>query len=203
MLLTVLETIVAIAIPWYGGAVIVGALFPALPRLGQVGIGWGIGLGGVTWLMFALSLLHIPFTGATIAIALIVCFVAFAWIVRRFDLIHPDDTDAVMDRGAAPAWLRWPMIALTGFVLALCAILDTFWPVADWDALAAYDLRGHAFALFNSTTVAAHHGDLSYSFWLPPFTSLGHTLLYESAGTHAPVKWLYVTCFAALIAAFI
>lgn len=201
-MMTALDTFLALTIPWYAGALIVATLFPSLPLLGRIGIGWGVGFGGVTWLMLGLSLIHIAFTSTAVGVALLVCIVGFAWSTSGFN-----GTSAMEgvreERTTAPSWLRWPIIAVAGFVLALSTLRNFFWPVGDWDALAAYDLRARAFARYDSVAAAAHHGNLAYAFAQQPFTSFGHTWFYEAAGMNAPAKVLYTACFAALIAAFI
>src|SRR4051812_38683882 len=109
-MMTALNTFLALAIPWYAGIFITAALFPDLPPLGRVGIGWGVGLGGVTWLMFGLSLVNIPFTSTAVGIALLLCVVGFAWIAPR-DRGVTAPKEAHKARDAAPFWLRWPIIS--------------------------------------------------------------------------------------------
>ena len=201
--MTLMQTILALAVPWCWGSVVIGALFPMLSPLGRVGIGWGVGFGVVTALMFALSLLHVPFTSVYVTLALLLCTLSVAWMLPRSPRA-PECPDAARDDGErAPPWLRQSIFIFVAFVLAIGAWRNAVWPVSDWDALATYDLRGRAFARFDSVASAAQHGDLTYALTLPPFTSFAHAWVYECAGLGAPAKLLYTTCFAALIAAFL
>lgn len=196
------NALLALAVPWCWGSLLVGAFFPAVPPLGRIGIGWGVGLGGVTGLMFALSVLHLPFTSVNVAVALLLGTMALAFLSPRLPLTSGHGEEPT-HRDPAPLWLRQAIVVGTGWALFVCTWQNVVWPITDWDALAAYDLRGRAFARFDSIATAAHHGDLTYALSLPPFTSLAHAWVYEVAGGDAPAKLLYSTCFAALIAAFI
>jgi hypothetical protein len=95
-----------------------------------------------------------------------------------------------------------PKIAIFwGFILAIFAytlLVNLFWPVSDWDALALYDFRSKVF-LVDTNLIHAVLAD-GYFIGYPLLTSLSHLFVYQ-VGLGNP-KFIYSLFYLSFVVVF-
>lgn len=95
-----------------------------------------------------------------------------------------------------------PKIAIFwGFILIIFAhtlLANSFWPVADWDAIALYDFRAKIF-LFDTNLIHAASSN-NYFMGYPLLTSLAHLFVYQT-GLNNP-RFIYSLFYLSLIVIF-
>jgi hypothetical protein len=103
--------------------------------------------------------------------------------------------------------LRMPAFKLNrtglfwGIVLGLFSytlLVNTFWPISDWDALAVYDFRAKVFLIDSNLT----HAALSNGYFLgyPLLTSLAHLFVYQIGLTNP--KFIYSLFYLSFVTIF-
>jgi hypothetical protein len=88
-----------------------------------------------------------------------------------------------------------------GFILVIFAytlLVNSFWPVSDWDALALYDFRAKVF-LIDTNLI---HAALSNGYFIqyPLLTSLAHLFVYQT-GLNNP-KFIYSLFYLSFVTIF-
>jgi len=89
------------------------------------------------------------------------------------------------------------LVLIIGFVLMFSLVVNWFWPIHDWDALALYDFRAKVMV---TTHTFSESKPIFYFYHYPPYTSLLHSFTYFSGSAFAKV-W-YSLLFASFLATF-
>jgi len=176
----------------------------ALSRGERLALGYGVGLGVFTYLMFGALAVGVRLSRLSILIALVTLSAALGLATWRWR--GPSAFGAVGAPAAEPpatSHVRHPGSASLAAVIALVALslsalaVALYWPIWTWDALTMFDYRGRAIAVQQSLAFLRHE-----AYWgsFPLLTSLGHALVRVLDGTTPNV--LYPLYYASLLAVF-
>lgn len=139
-------------------------LYPTANTLVAIGIGTLLGIGLYIISMYLLGLVGISWTRVTLTI------LALTMLLCSLPLIK---------------WITIPVkspnqylgIVIVLFFTSFSIIVNSYWPVRDWDALTLYDFRAKVFSE-NQAIAGIFTPELNYYLAYPFFTSLIHTVVY-------------------------
>lgn len=160
-------------------------------------IGFSLGLGIVSLLMFLIGLVGFPLTSTSVlALILLLCFILLLSLkIKSKRLI-------LFER---PVFKRLSFLE----ILLICFILlfvfwsfsqTIFWPPWEWDSLALYDFRGRVIAENHSLATdffTSQPNLTAYNYVYPFSTSLMHTLIYLGGGSNP--QFIYSLYYASLL----
>ena len=147
-----------------GGVILGRYLYPAANTLISLSIGILLGPGLYIITMYLLGLLGVAWTQLTLIILAITFFGSSLTLLK-----------AIKKPSSAPNQLLGILVVL--FFTSFSIIVNSYWPVRDWDALTLYDFRAKVFAE-NMEIAGIFTPELNYYLAYPFFTSLIHTVSY-------------------------
>lgn len=172
----------------------------SLPLLERVSIGFLLGTGIFTFLIFIFYLVGLRFTylnlktewGALVLILSLVLYLMTGfkisnlriWLLGRLHLKNISFKPK--------SWIHY-IFGLMAFFTGLSFILGQYWPVYGWDSIAFYDFRGKTFFATGGLEDGIARG---YFFGYPLYTSLMHMLSYFFQGN---IHMFYLLLFLAFI----
>lgn len=162
--------------------------------LERIGLGYLIGIGIQTWIMFCLSLLGAGLTTVSFLIqwlAFIVILGIILFLEKRLILLKSFFQQVT---NLKKIWSNSDKIFVTIFssILLISLIIGLYWPVIGWDALALYDFRAQSFLATGSMADAISR---EFFFGYPLLTSLGHTWVYMFGGNPHLIHWMFYASF--------
>ncbi|HID63732.1 MAG TPA: hypothetical protein EYP49_13490 [Anaerolineae bacterium] len=188
------------------GILITSLLVPDARFVERLALGYGIGLGLATLVMFCLSAVSIVLSAQAIATALafaVLAFGAILWrykpgaLVLRAGGVHPRDKS---DFHRFYPWKRalTLVIAITVLLTTLAnSVIALYWPIRSWDAVAIWGVKGKAIAASGTITSLEYGAHPYYPLHWPLMISLASILDGDKL-----VKALLSLTFAALLAVF-
>lgn len=147
-----------------GGFILGRYLYPAANTPISISIGILLGTGLYIISMYLLGLLGISWTQLSLTLLALIIFVASLPLVRLITkpTNAPNQTLGIV-----------VVLLFTSFSM----IVNSYWPVRDWDALTLYDFRAKVFSE-NQEIAGIFTPELNYYLAYPFFTSLVHTVSY-------------------------
>ncbi len=166
----------------------------------RVGLAYGLGLGGVTFVLFLGSWAHVPLGSPAVLLVIAVIVVLSLLVIRRALFLrtqsHPGRSVQVAGpRRSFSVWEKILIFIILFFVMS-SIVVALYWPVYTWDALCLFDFRGK---LFSAEAGLHALSDIYYAHY-PLLTSLGHTWFY-TLGADNP-KFIYPLFYASLLLVF-
>ncbi|MEN8252843.1 MAG: hypothetical protein ABFQ62_00480 [Patescibacteria group bacterium] len=168
-LLFVLFGLLAIS---YFGYLLILNIDNKLNILEYLSLGYLLGLGVFTYLMFFSNLAGFAYNFVNILGLLIILVLLFAFLLKfrkikltqkiKFKKLKLDKNEKIF------------LFAIL-FVSSMIFIASLYWPVKDWDSLVLYDFRAKVFLDTGFMEKAIEEG---YFFGYPLMTSLSHLLVY-------------------------
>lgn len=173
--------------------VILGLKVDLLERLS---LSFLLGIGLSTFMVFLLAyVFNLNFSLiSTFAIVTSLCVISFA-------LKFKETTNFFRNIRFRKVIIKPKIAIFWGFVLAIFAytlLVNSFWPISDWDALALYDFRAKVFLIDKNLI----HATLSNGYFTgyPLLTSLAHLFVYQT-GINNP-KSIYSLFYLSFIVIF-
>jgi len=199
-MLAPLSFLLAIAL----GILITSLLVPDARFVERLAMGYGLGLGLATLVMFCLSAIGILLSAQTTAIAL--AFVAIVlgvvlWRCKPGALVLRTESVNPGYKGNSQKFHTWKrVLALAIATTVLLTILASFvialyWPICSWDAMAIWGVKGKAIAASGTVTSLKYGVHHHYPLHFPLMISLASLLDGDEL-----VKTLLSLTFAALLA---
>jgi hypothetical protein len=169
---------------WVLGVLAVRALIPNSRLPEQMSVGYGLGIGILTWLLFLLSWAGIPLSRFTILavflVLLVLTLVARRIAIRRSPASIQTPVEAARGAQRAAEIAGWIALAVFGaFLLFISVGLSYYF----WDAAAIWSIKGYGIGLEQSVFAAQRWGSwgITYPLNLPIsvsiFFSADHDLL--------------------------
>ncbi len=155
-----------------------------------------LGLGFSTFIVFLLAyVFNLDFSLTnTFTILISLCIVTFAIKCKEIICFFKEIKFKKVS-------IKPKMAIFWGFILAIFAytlLINSFWPVSDWDALALYDFRSKVFLIDTNLIHAALAS--GYFTPYPLLTSLAHLFMYQ-VGLNNP-KFIYSLFYLSFIVVF-
>jgi hypothetical protein len=173
-----LSDIVILAGFWILGILAVKALLPVSRFPEQLSLGFGLGIGILTWLIFLISWAGIPLTAASVLfiylLALALCIVAAWKTSRRMHLSTVSDPENAYGLQGIPDTIGWVLLSVLGVSLML---LSTGLSYYFWDAMAIWSVKGYGIGMEHSIFGAMNWGakGLAYPLNIPLAISIFFT----------------------------
>ncbi|MEM4326288.1 MAG: hypothetical protein QXU40_03225 [Candidatus Pacearchaeota archaeon] len=161
------------------GFLLVKLVAPNIRSLAGLGLGYLIGSGIFTLILFLGNLMGLPFrlsTSVTILISSILVLLLIRWI--KYKYVFPKLTisiEKIIKKVKSISKIELLLILFILFLITNSLIANLFWPVKDWDSLVLYDFRAKTFVATGYMQDGISRG---YFFGYPLYTSLLHTWLY-------------------------
>jgi hypothetical protein len=146
----------------------------------RLSLGFGLGIGLLTFFLFVLMAMGVQVTSQASVLIIIICVAAGLWLLVTSGI----QKKAVFLKAIPGSIPRLPvaeqlaiaaLLVLIGYLVLTSLQIGLYWPIREWDALAAYDFLGRNFAQTGNLDIL-HLS--SYYIGAPLFTSLGHAWLY-------------------------
>jgi hypothetical protein len=185
---------------WALGVLIVRAVLPDAGSFEHIAMGYGLGVGSLTWLLFLLSWVGVPLTVPTILVAFFT-LVAGSLLARKLQGKGAFHSPAIVhsDSGSRPGRLDiagWILLGIFGLVLFVVSVGLSY---SMWDAMAIWSVKGYGIALEGSIFAARQWGSkgIAYPLNLP----IAISVFYHFDGDLLPgSKLLFPGFFIALLA---
>lgn len=185
---------------WALGVLIVRAILPNAGSLEHIALGYGLGVGSLTWLLFLLSWAGVPLTIPTILLAFF-ALAAGSLLVRKFlgKRVSPSPRTIPADSSWWQGRLDiagWALLGVFGFVLFTISVGLSYYL---WDAMAIWSVKGYGIGLEGSIFAARQWGSkgIAYPLNLP----IAISVFYRFDGDLLPgSKLLFPGFFIALLA---
>lgn len=173
----------------------------------QAALGYGLGLGLFTYLMFAVLALHIRLSFTLILGSLIFLTAGLgliSWSYRRSDFGFKSLPSTLIEAGLPQfsdnsiiSRICWIILIVMAYFWVAALITAIYWPVWTWDSLTMFEFRGRAIFLEQNLDFLKHE-----LYWgsFPLLTSLAHAFVYYLGGTIP--KIIYPLYYLALIILF-
>ena len=147
-------------------------------------LGYMMGIGLQTLLMFYLAILNIKMTLFNVTLVLVISVLVlnifYFWLRKRFllkelfsDLVF--DLKELIHNFSLLSYFDKVIICLLVLVFIFVFLLGLYWPVAGWDSIALYDFRARVFKETGYMWDAVNRG---YFFGYPLMTSMMNTWVY-------------------------
>lgn len=159
MILTLIMLLVVL-----GGVILGRHLYPAANTLISISVGILLGIGLYIIAMYLLGVMGIAWTQLTLIILAITFFGASSTLLK-----------SITRPSSAPNQLLGILVVLLFAFFSV--VVNSYWPVRDWDALTLYDFRAKVFSE-NQEIAGIFTPELNYYLAYPFFTSLIHTVSY-------------------------
>jgi hypothetical protein len=168
--------------------------------LEHIALGYGLGVGSLTWLLFLLSWAGVPLTVPTILLAFF-ALAAGSLLVRKFlgKRVSPSPRTIPADSSWWQGRLDiagWALLGVFGFVLFTISVGLSYYL---WDAMAIWSVKGYGIGLEGSIFAARQWGSkgIAYPLNLP----IAISVFYRFDGDLLPgSKLLFPGFFIALLA---
>ncbi len=171
-------------------------LTPKLKIVERVGIGYVLGLGLVTFVMYYLPIFGIPFSVISVGLPVVMLTIAlFSMIILSRPLRMPRvDLFSLIQRFKVKfAQLTSFELLIIFFLIAivlLSLLLALYWPVYNWDSLWIFDFSAKVF--YQSRTVDIEIWQLPRLAHRPLLEPLAHVWLYLLGGSQPHViHWIF------------
>lgn len=182
------------------GTQVVALLSGVRFRAGDIGLGYMLGTGLFTFVMFVGNLVGVPYALAPVlflAAGFFAFLCAIPWFLKgRGPGVRPSPrivvartTGSNYARGVEVLWFA-AFACVSAFIVAFGSVV----PIKDWDSFAMYDFRARSFVATGGMADAIGRG---YFFGYPLYTSLLHAIGYLSGFRH--VTFLHGLMYVALI----
>lgn len=162
----------------------------------RLAVSYLLGIGILTFAVFLLDFVfNINFClNNTFSVLVSLCAILFAFEYKKTVTFFKDIRFEKKS-------LKPKTLVFWGFILAIFAftlLVNSFWPISDWDALALYDFRAKVFLVDTNLVHAAQFN--SYFIQYPLLTSLSHLFVYQ-VGLGNP-KFIYSLFYLSFIVIF-
>ncbi len=147
-----------------GGVILGRYLYPAANTLISISVGILLGIGLYIISMYLLGVMGIAWTQLTLIILAITFFGSSLTLMNSITI-----------PSRAPNQLLGILVVLLFAFFSV--VVNSYWPVRDWDALTLYDFRAKVFSE-NQEITGIFTPELNYYLAYPFFTSLIHTVSY-------------------------
>lgn len=161
------------------GVLLVQMILPKTQLLEQMALGYLIGFGLFTFVLFILNLVRVPYAALPATIILLVLLGLCALTIQITQ--HPNWKQLWREKkNSLPKIKRLTsdekvLLAFLVTLTSITLIISAYWPVKDWDSIVLYDFRAKTFV---ETGYMDAGISLGYFFGYPLFTSLAHAWLY-------------------------
>jgi hypothetical protein len=178
---------------WAIGILVVRAILPAAGRLEQISLGYGVGVGSLTWLLFLFSWAGVPLTRYTILVVFFIITTG-SLLARKFQPTNVPE--------ASHLWVGkldvagWALLSVFGLVILIISVGLSYYL---WDAMAIWSVKGYGIGLEGSIFAAREWGakGIAYPLNLP----IAISIFYRMDGDLLPgSKLLFPGFFIALLA---
>lgn len=162
----------------------------------RLSISYLLGIGIFTFLLFAFDLLfNVDYSlNNTFSLLVTLCAILFAILYK--DTINFFKTIKFKkEKPKLSKVIFWSFILL---IFSYTLVVNIFWPVFDWDALALYDFRARVFMIDKNLIHSATSNE--YFLGYPLLTSLSHMFFYQM-GLESP-KIIYSLFYLSFIVIF-
>ena len=184
---------------WALGVLIVRAVLPDVGSLEYIALGYGLGVGSLTWLLFLLSWVGVPLTIPTILVTFFT-LAAGSLLARKLQGKGAFHSPAIVhsDSGSRPGRLDiagWILLGIFGLALFVVSVGLSY---SMWDAMAIWSVKGYGIALEGSIFAARQWGSkgIAYPLNLP----IAISVFYHFDGDLLPgSKLLFPGFFIALL----
>ena len=162
----------------------------------RLSLSYLLGIGSFTFFVFAFDLLfNIDYSlNNTFSLLISLCATLFA-------IKYKDTIEFFKNIKFEKKPFKWQSVlfwSFIGIIVTYTFLVNLYWPVYDWDALALYDFRAKVF-MVDKNLVHAVLGN-GYFTGYPPSTSLTHLFIYQ-IGLHIP-KFVYSLFYLSFIVIF-
>jgi hypothetical protein len=190
-----MQSIILIILITIFGSLIVKVLIKELKPLLVMSTGFLIGLGLLTFILFAISWIGIRITNLSIWSSVI--FMLFATSIPFYLLKRKINFDKLKLLRIESAGLL-----LIAFILALSFLLSVYFPITAWDALALYDFRAKVIA--DAGYFVQISKNYNYFSHYPLHTSLTHTIIYLTGNLNPQFIYsIYLLVFSVIFYMFL
>jgi hypothetical protein len=185
---------------WALGVLIVRAVLPDAGSFERIALGYGLGVGSLTWLLFLLSWWGVPLTVPTILFAFFF-LAAGSLLARKLQGNRALPSPAIVhsDSGSRLGRLDiagWVLLGMFGLVLFAVSVGLSYYM---WDSMAIWSVKGYGIALEGSIFAARQWGSkgIAYPLNLP----IAISVFYRFDGDLLPgSKMLFPGFFITLLA---
>jgi hypothetical protein len=185
---------------WSLGVFIVWVIVPGAGFFERLALGYGLGVGSLTWLLFILSWAGVPLTVPTILLAFFT-LAAGSLLLRKIQgkRVSPSPTPMPSDSSWWQGKLDitgWVLLGAFGLVLFAVSVGLSYYL---WDAMAIWSIKGYGIGLESSIFAARQWGSkgIAYPLNLP----IAISVFYRFDGDLLPgSKLLFPGFFIALLA---
>lgn len=145
-----------------------------------LGIGFPMGAGVVSFILFLLSWLGIPLNTLAISSSFLVLLILFGGLLRYRNLSRITPRNPQTESPSKPGHIRWNWLAaiFCGLLLLMAAVIAVGRSYSTWDAIAIWAAKGYGIALektiFAGEIWGAHN--LDYPLNIPLLISLFRSL---------------------------
>lgn len=162
----------------------------------RLSLSYLLGIGLFTFFVFAFDLLfNIDYSiNNTFSLLISSCLILFA-------IKYKDTIEFFKNIKFEKKPFKWQSVlfwSFIGLVTVYTLVVNLYWPVYDWDALALYDFRSKVFLIDDNLIHAAISND--YFMGYPLLTSLSHLFIYQ-IGLQSP-KLIYSLFYFSFIIIF-
>lgn len=188
------------------GVLLTAPLTGSLSRLERVAMGWGVGLGSVTLILFLLSAIGLSLTLAVVWAVVIVpvSILASWWLLRHSQPVPSSASDLQLSelphsRLALTSLEAWLLFLLL-ISLAVTVFQAVYWPIYDNDSLVGFDFKAHLMVQRQTVNLPEYRTgpNSGTNFFYPPLVPLGYSMVYWFGGEQA--KAVTVGCWLSLLA---
>lgn len=182
---------IPLGLTWFLGILISFLFSLRLQKYERIAIGFLLGIGFQTWMMFIFYLLGWRFTlinWLTEWLFLYVLCYVILYLLKRTSVVNLYFMEIKK--------ISWTGINLFRIIVSTVVltslIIGLYWPVIGWDSLALYDFRAITFLETGGMEDGIARG---YFFGYPLLTSLAHTWIYMFGGNPHVLHWLFYISF--------
>lgn len=163
------------------GSLIYNLILPEAKLLEKISLGFLIGVGLLTLVLFILNLVGVPYS-STWSNFVLIMLTFFVLILNYIFGRKLPFRRSVINMNSIFGKLTGIEVFFVSCILILCAsslLYTLYWPIKDWDTLVLYDFRAITFVRTGFMYDGIARG---YFFGYPLFTSLAHTWIYSLGG---------------------
>jgi hypothetical protein len=183
------------------GYLFVNFIYPKFSVLEKITVGYLLGIGIFTLVLFVVNIRGIPYginPSSIILLLLIIISIALNYIFKtnkylKFNL----DLQKIIKELIRYSRLEKFLIFSIAFLAINSFLINIYWPVTEWDSLVLYDFRAKIFPITGFMNEAI---SLGYFFGYPLLTSLAHMWVYLLGGENP--MFLYSLFYLSLIICF-
>jgi hypothetical protein len=179
------------------GYLLANLISSSLSIFEKIGLGFPLGFGFITFIMFILNVCHLKFTYTNILwiiLALDASLISFLVISKQFKTLGGGFNEEL----AKIKTLNIPWLFLTGLVVYILYVVSAktlFWPTAAYDSVTGYDLMAKVSAIEGTFANSIFNPDYSFGSircTYPPYVSGSYALAYMTGLESSKISQVFI-----------